>query len=85
MRRIVIHEKPFKAQCENKELLWDFMMSFMGRYYFHHQDEFVHDCHFHEVEGIWKAEVTDIWNTDLEDRTYEWQSLTKDHYRFLDG
>ena len=75
-----IYEKPFVVKSLYKEAVCEFMLCFLRKsssyYCIEHLDR---DANIHQDEdGYWIGEITGIWDTDKEDREWEWERTMRE-------
>lgn len=80
MQTCELYEKPFIVKSLCKEAVREFMLCFLRKsspyYSIKNLDR---DANIHQDEdGYWFGEITDIWDTDREDREWEWERTTSD-------
>lgn len=80
MKTCELYEKPFKVKSLCKEAVCEFMLCFLRKsspyYCIEHLDR---DANIHQdADGFWIGEINDIWDTDKEDREWEWERAMSD-------
>ena len=80
MKTCELYEKPFMVKSLCQEAVREFMLCFLRKsssyYCIEHLDR---DANIHQDEdGYWIGEITDIWDTDKEDRKWEWERTKRD-------
>ena len=88
MKTVEIFESYFIAKSTSKETLCEFMLAFFRESSIHYNMKFLmEDANIHQNEdGLWVAEVNDIWDTDRTERKYDWeQAIRKTGSIYVDG